>query len=97
MSQEQAKSYEYSAKTVDAAVEEGLRQLGLTADRVTVDVLNKGSRGILGIGSEAARVRLTPIVETPVVKAPTPVPPIPGAHAHACCGPCGRGDATRSG
>ncbi|MBP7963066.1 MAG: Jag N-terminal domain-containing protein [Caldilineaceae bacterium] len=72
MSQEQAKSYEYSAKTVDAAIEEGLHQLGLTADRVTVDVLNKGSRGILGLGSEAARVRLTPIV-----KAPTPVTPIP--------------------
>jgi len=72
MSQEQVKSYEYSAKTVDAAIEEGLHQLGLTADRVTVDVLNKGSRGILGIGSEAARVRLIPIV-----KAPTPVAPIP--------------------
>ncbi len=74
MSQEQAKSYEYSAKTVDAAIEEGLHQLSLTADRVTVDVLNRGSRGILGIGSEAARVRLTPIVKAPTPATPIPVP-----------------------
>lgn len=74
MSQEQPKSYEFSAKTVDAAVEDGLRQLGLTADQVTVDLLNRGSRGILGIGSEAARVRLTTIVKAPAPVAPIPVP-----------------------
>lgn len=52
-------SREFSAKTVDAAISEGLRQLGVRDD-VEVEVLHEGSRGLLGIGSTNARVRLTP-------------------------------------
>jgi spoIIIJ-associated protein len=55
------RSYEFSAKTVEDAVEQGLRTLGLQRESVTIDVINSGSRGILGFGSEPAVIRLTPI------------------------------------
>lgn len=47
------------AGTVDDAVAEGLAELGVTADAVEVEVLDAGSRGLLGIGGRQARVRLT--------------------------------------
>jgi spoIIIJ-associated protein len=51
------------APTVDDAVTEGLTELGLGADAVDVEVLDNGSRGLFGVGSRQARVRLT--VKTP--------------------------------
>jgi spoIIIJ-associated protein len=51
------------APTVDDAVSEGLTELGLGADAVDVEVLDNGSRGLFGVGSRQARVRLT--VKTP--------------------------------
>lgn len=47
------------APTVDEAVAEGLSELGLTAEKVEVEILDNGSRGIFGVGSRQARVRLT--------------------------------------
>jgi spoIIIJ-associated protein len=52
--------YDFTGKTVEEAIADGLRTLGLTEDQVTVDVLSKGSRGIFGLGSEPAHVRLIP-------------------------------------
>ena len=52
------------APTVDDAVAEGLAELGLAAGEVDVEVLDSGSRGLFGVGSRQARVRLT-------VKAPS--------------------------
>ena len=52
-------SNEYTAKSVEAAVDEGLRQLGVSRDQIEVEVLQEGSRGILGIGASDALVRLT--------------------------------------
>jgi spoIIIJ-associated protein len=51
------------APTVDEAVVEGLAELGLTAGEVDVEVLDNGSRGLFGVGSRQARIRLT--VKTP--------------------------------
>ncbi len=51
------------APTVEEAVAEGLAELGLTAEAVDVEVLDSGSRGLFGVGSRQARVRLT--VKTP--------------------------------
>lgn len=50
---------EISAKTVDEAIQIGLSDLGVDLDEVEVDVLDRGRSGILGIGSEPARVRIT--------------------------------------
>ncbi len=50
-----------SAKTVEEAIERGLRQMGLSRDEVEITVLNKGKSGFLGMGAEDAVVRLTPL------------------------------------
>lgn len=54
---------EAAGETVDAAVEAGLGQLGVSRDRVRVEVVREGSRGVLGIGARDALVRLTLSVE----------------------------------
>ena len=51
--------YDFRAKTVEEAVEEGLRQLGIPRDEIEIEVVDEGSRGILGIGASDAHVRLT--------------------------------------
>lgn len=53
------RSIEAKGKTIDDAIANGLAQLGLEREKVTVTVLDEGNRGILGIlGSRDARVRL---------------------------------------
>ena len=47
------------APTVDEAVSAGLSELGLGAEAVDVEILDNGSRGLFGVGSRQARVRLT--------------------------------------
>ena len=56
---EKRASLEIIAATVDEAVAKGLLDLGLTLDKVEVEVLDEGSRGLLGFGTRHARVRLT--------------------------------------
>lgn len=70
-------THEFKAKSVDEAIEEGLTTLGLTREAVDIEVINKGSRGIFGIGSEPAVIRLTvratpPAVEQPPLASATP-------------------------
>jgi spoIIIJ-associated protein len=50
---------EIIAPTIEEAINRGLEQLGLPAESVDVDILDNGSRGLLGIGGRQARVRLT--------------------------------------
>jgi spoIIIJ-associated protein len=50
---------EVIAPTVDEAIARGLADLGLAQDAVDVEILDPGSRGLLGIGSRQVRVRLT--------------------------------------
>jgi spoIIIJ-associated protein len=47
------------APSVEDAIAAGLSELGLSRDAVEVEVLDEGSRGLLGIGGRQARVRLT--------------------------------------
>ncbi len=53
------KSAEGSGRTVEEAIRDALRILGVKRDEVDLIVLDEGSRGVLGLGSRAARVRLT--------------------------------------
>jgi spoIIIJ-associated protein len=62
---------EIIAPTVEEALSQGLAQLGLTADAVSVEVLDSGSKGLFGFGGRQVRVRLT--VNPP----PGTVTPIP--------------------
>lgn len=57
---------EFSGKTIDEALAQGLAQLGLSRESVQIEIVREGSRGLLGLGSEDAIVRLTPIA-TPSV------------------------------
>ena len=62
---------EISAPTVELAVEEALEQLGVTRSEVEVTVLSEGRGGILGMGAQAARVRVAR--KSQAVIASTPV------------------------
>ena len=50
---------EIIAPTVEEAIAQGLAQLGLTADAVSVEVLDSGNKGFFGLGKPQVRVRLT--------------------------------------
>ncbi len=50
---------EVIAPTVEEAMAQGLAQLGLTADAVSFEVLDSGSKGLFGLGGRQVRVRLT--------------------------------------
>ena len=50
---------EIIAPTVEEAIAQGLAQLGLTADKVSVEVLDAGNKGLFGLGKPQVRVRLT--------------------------------------
>lgn len=50
---------EIIASSPEEAIENGLEQLGLTEDMVEIEILDGGSRGILGLGGRQSRVRLT--------------------------------------
>jgi len=65
---------EVIAPTVEEAVARGLADLGLPQEAVDVEILDPGSRGLLGIGSRQVRVRLT-------IKAAGSARPVEGAPA----------------
>lgn len=52
---------EISARSVEEAIELALAKLGLAREQVEVTVLKKGKSGLLGLGSEEARVRVSPL------------------------------------
>ena len=49
------------APTVEEAIELGLKELDADRDEAEVEILSRGKAGFLGIGAEAARVRVTRI------------------------------------
>jgi len=54
------KQYEFSARTVEEAVEQGLQELGVSIGDVEVQVVEEGSKGLFGLfGSRPVKVRLT--------------------------------------
>lgn len=74
-------SIEAVGADVEAAIEKGVADLGVSRDQVMVEVLEEPSRRLLGLGMRQARVRLTVIraPETPAVA--KPAEPAPKATA----------------
>src|SRR5512141_201865 len=77
----QRTTLEVIAPTVEEAIAQGLAELGLTADAVSVEVLDAGNKGLFGLGRPQVRVRLTvnPAggvvdVQTEAVPKPQPEP-----------------------
>ncbi len=54
---------EVQASDIESAIAQGLKQLNLIRAEVKIEILDEGSRGVLGIGSRPARVRLTPFTD----------------------------------
>jgi spoIIIJ-associated protein len=50
---------EIIAPTVEEALAQGLAQLGLPAEAISMEVLDAGSKGLFGLGGRQVRVRLT--------------------------------------
>ncbi len=68
---------EVIAPTVEEALSKGLAELGLPAEAVSMEVLDAGSKGFLGLGGRQVRIRLTvkgPDVEPAPVKKEKPAP-----------------------
>lgn len=77
------KYMEFTAKTEDEAIAKGLAYLGMDRDDVSVEILDRGKTGFLGIGSVPAKVKLTyeapdepepPVAEEKPAPAPKPQP-----------------------
>lgn len=58
-----AKIIETTGVTIDSAVESALKELGCTREDVEIEVINKGSKGFLGLGASEAKVRVTLLKE----------------------------------
>ena len=67
------KYIEVTGKNEDEAIARGLAQLGLDRDDVSLEILERGRTGFLGIGSVPAKVKLT--YEAPDEPEPVPEPP----------------------
>lgn len=59
---------EASGPDIDGAISSGLKTLGVSRDKVEVEIVDEGRRGLLGIGGREAVVRLK------IVAAPKPDP-----------------------
>ena len=66
------KYIEVTGKNEDEAIAKGLAQLGLDRDDVSLEILERGKTGFLGIGSVPAKVKLT--YEAPDTPEATPEP-----------------------
>ena len=53
------KYVEAEGDTIDAAISMALSSLGVTRDRVEIEILSSASRGLFGIGGRKARVKAT--------------------------------------
>ena len=71
---------EIIAPSVEEALAQGLAQLGLPAEAVSMEVLDAGTKGLFGLGGRQVRVRLTvksdeeTVSQEPVPSASTPDP-----------------------
>jgi spoIIIJ-associated protein len=64
---------ESEGDTIDQAIENALKRLGVGRDKITVEILSEGKRGILGFGAQKARVRAS--LRKPTTELITPEPP----------------------
>ena len=57
----------FTGKNVEDALTKALVELGVTSDKVEYEVVEKGSNGILGIGSKPAKINVRVKEDKPIV------------------------------
>src|SRR5947209_16569686 len=81
MDERHRQSMTVSAKTVDEAIAEAERELGVPRDRLDITVITEGSKGFLGMRAENARILAMVVggapTTTPAASTPTPATPAP--------------------
>ena len=48
---------ETEGDNIDAAIENALKALGVGREKITVDIISEGRKGILGFGAQKAKIR----------------------------------------
>ncbi|HVU13066.1 MAG TPA: Jag N-terminal domain-containing protein, partial [Phototrophicaceae bacterium] len=76
------KFVETTGESVEEAIAKGLAELGVGPTEVIVEVLEEPVRGVFGLGSRPAKVRLQ-LLMIPKPPAPPPAPPTPAPPAPA--------------
>jgi spoIIIJ-associated protein len=68
---------EVIAPTIDEAIEKGLSDLGLPKQAVEIEILDEGTKGLFGLGTRQARIRITVIEDETVQEQEIPdaIPP----------------------
>ena len=78
MDERRRQSVTVSAKTVDEAIAEAERELGVPRDRLDITVITEGSKGFLGMRAENARILAMVVGGAPTAPpAPPPTAPAP--------------------
>jgi spoIIIJ-associated protein len=80
---------EAEGRSIDEAIERALQRLGVSRDKVDIDIISNSTRGLFGLGGRRAKVRATlrrPLAPTPAAATagatpqtppPPPAPPPP--------------------
>lgn len=49
---------EYTGKTVNDAITNAIIELETTSDKIEYDIISEGSKGVFGIGSKPAKIKV---------------------------------------
>lgn len=71
------RTIEFEEKTVDDAINKALQHLRIGRDQISVEILEEGARGLFGIGSKPARIRVSYGQDEPEPQIPVAVPEEP--------------------
>ena len=89
----ETRSVETTGTDIETAIEQGLKELGVSRESVIVEILEEPSRGLLGIGARQARIRLT--TAAPARDTVPAAPPAPARPAVATAPPAPRAERQR--
>lgn len=59
----------YEGTTVEEAIQKGLAALGLTKEEASIEILEEGKKGFLGMGKKEAKVSIEPAVSEEITEA----------------------------
>lgn len=69
----ESRTIEATGPDIEAAINKGIADLGVSRADVIVEIIDEPARGLLGLGAKPAKVRLT-LIRAPKVAEPVPVP-----------------------